>query len=62
MYFICKWDIDNIYHLLEYMKLYVALLDVCKEVEEGMAKNGYQYQVHYAIEAIRQLYISLHFI
>ena len=63
MYFICKWDINNIDHFSDYMKLfYVVLLDVYKEIEEEMVKDGYQYWVHYAIEAVRQLYISLHFI
>ncbi|KAL6311211.1 hypothetical protein AAG906_000480 [Vitis piasezkii] len=49
-----RWDINNIDHLPEYMKLfYVALLDVYKEIEEEMEKERFQYRVHYAIEAMK---------
>ena len=50
---IFRWDINSINHLPEYMKLcYVALLDVYNEIEEEMEKDGYQYRLHYAIEAV----------
>ena len=35
------------------MKLcYVALLDVYKEIEEEMEKDGYRYRLYYAIEVV----------
>ncbi|KAL6321843.1 hypothetical protein AAG906_035542 [Vitis piasezkii] len=49
-----RWDINNIDHLPEYMKLcYVALLDVYREMEEEMEKEGNQYRVHYAKEEMK---------
>ncbi|KAJ9676232.1 hypothetical protein PVL29_024968 [Vitis rotundifolia] len=49
-----RWDINSIDHLPEYMKhFYVALLDVYKEIEEEMEKEGNQYRVQYAIEAMK---------
>ena len=60
--FIFRWDINNIDHLPEYMKLfYVALLDVYNEIEEEMEKQGYHYRLHYAIEAVRHLYLCILF-
>ena len=51
--FIFRWDINNIDHIPEYMKLfYVVLLDVYNEIEEEMEKQGYHYRLHYAIEAV----------
>ncbi|KAL6318349.1 hypothetical protein AAG906_039441 [Vitis piasezkii] len=51
-----RWDINSIDQLPEYMKLcYVALLDVYKEIEEEMEKEGNQYRVHYAIEMKNQV-------
>ena len=44
------------------MKLfYVALLDVYNEIEEEMEKQGYQYRLHYAIEAVGHLYLCILF-
>ena len=38
------------------MKLcYAALLDVYKEIEEEMEKEGNQYRVHYAKEVVGHL-------
>ncbi|XP_002274445.2 valencene synthase [Vitis vinifera] len=49
-----RWDINSINQLPEYMKLcYVALLDVYKEIEEEMEKEGNQYRVHYAKEVMK---------
>ncbi|KAL6311280.1 hypothetical protein AAG906_013230 [Vitis piasezkii] len=49
-----RWDINSIDQLPEYMKLcYVALLDVYKEIEEEMEKEGNQYRVHYAKEVMK---------
>ncbi|KAJ9676225.1 hypothetical protein PVL29_024963 [Vitis rotundifolia] len=49
-----RWDINSIDHLPEYMKLsYMALLDVYKEIEEEMEKEGNQYRVHYAKEVTK---------
>ncbi|RVW19962.1 Valencene synthase [Vitis vinifera] len=49
-----RWDINSIDHLPEYMKhFYVALLDVYKQIEEEMEKEGNQYRVQYAIEAMK---------
>ena len=60
--FIFRWDINNIDHLPEYMKLfYVALLDVYNEIEEEMEKQGYHYRLHHAIEAVRHLYLCILF-
>ncbi|KAL6315893.1 hypothetical protein AAG906_013237 [Vitis piasezkii] len=43
-----RWDINSIDHLPEYMKhFYVALLDVYKEIEEEMEKEGNQYRVRH---------------
>ncbi|KAL6315892.1 hypothetical protein AAG906_013236 [Vitis piasezkii] len=51
-----RWDIDSIDQLPEYMKLcYLALLDVYKEIEEEMEKEGNQYRVHYAKEMKNQV-------
>ncbi|KAJ9678956.1 hypothetical protein PVL29_021001 [Vitis rotundifolia] len=53
-----RWDINNIDHLPEYMKLcYVALLDVYKEMEEEMKKEGNQYRVHYAKEELHEEHV-----
>ncbi|KAL6316967.1 hypothetical protein AAG906_024505 [Vitis piasezkii] len=50
-----RWEINSIDHLPEYMKhFYVALLDVYKEIEEEMEKEGNQYRVRYAIEAMKK--------
>lgn len=32
---------------------YAALLDVYKEIEKDMEKEGYQYRHHYAKEAVK---------
>ncbi|CBI31311.3 unnamed protein product, partial [Vitis vinifera] len=49
-----RWDINSIDQLPEYMKLcYAALLDVYKEIEEEMEKEGNQYRVHYAKEVMK---------
>ncbi|RVW82864.1 Valencene synthase [Vitis vinifera] len=51
-----RWDINRIDQLPEYMKLcYVALLDVYKEIEGEMEKEGNQYWVHYAKEMKNQV-------
>ncbi|RVW68204.1 (-)-germacrene D synthase [Vitis vinifera] len=51
-----RWDVNSIDHLPEYMKhCYVALLDVYKEIEEEMEKEGNQYRVQNAIEAMKNL-------
>ncbi|KAL6316177.1 hypothetical protein AAG906_016007 [Vitis piasezkii] len=51
-----RWDIDSIDQLPEYMKLcYLELLDVYKEIEEEMEKEGNQYRVHYAKEMKNQV-------
>ena len=61
-YFIFRWDIDSIGHLPEYMKLsYAAILDVYKEIKEEMEKDGYQYRLPYAIEAVGHLYLCILF-
>ena len=61
-YFIFRWDINSIGNLPEYMKLsYVAILDVYKEIEEEMEKDGYQYRLPYAIEAVGYLYLCILF-
>ncbi|KAJ9676241.1 hypothetical protein PVL29_024976 [Vitis rotundifolia] len=50
-----RWDMNSIDHLPEYMKrCYVELLDVYKEIEEEMEKDGNQYRVQYAIEAFHE--------
>ena len=47
-------------HLPEYMKLcYVTLLNVYKEIEEEMEKQGYQYWLHYAIEVVGQSFLCI---
>ncbi|KAL6318340.1 hypothetical protein AAG906_039432 [Vitis piasezkii] len=47
------WDINSIDQLPEYMKvIYQALLDVYKEIEEEMDKEGKAYSFHHAKEAI----------
>ena len=56
MYFIFRWDINGIDHLPDYMKLcYVTLLNVFKEIEEEMEKEGKHYRVHYAKEEVGHL-------
>ena len=56
MYLIFRWDINSIEHLPKYMKLcYVTLLDVYKEIEDDMEKQGKQYRVHYAKEEVGHL-------
>uniref|UniRef100_F6HN25 Valencene synthase n=1 Tax=Vitis vinifera TaxID=29760 RepID=F6HN25_VITVI len=51
---LARWDSNSIDHLPEYMKLsYMALLDVYKEIEEEMEKEGNQYRVHYAKEVMK---------
>ncbi|MFQ6641759.1 hypothetical protein Gotur_016760, partial [Gossypium turneri] len=51
-----RWDIKCIDQLPEYMKLsYKALLDVYKEMEQLMAKDGRQYRVEYAKNAMIRL-------
>ncbi|XP_034675081.1 valencene synthase-like [Vitis riparia] len=49
-----RWDINSIDQLPEYMKLcYAVLLDVYKEIEEEMEKEGNQYRAHYAKEVMK---------
>ncbi|MBA0776800.1 hypothetical protein Gotri_011747 [Gossypium trilobum] len=48
-----RWDIKCIDQLPKYMKLnYKALLDVYEEMEQLMAKDGRQYRVEYAKNAV----------
>ena len=51
---ILRWDINSIDQLPEHMKvIYQALLDVYKEIEEEMDKEGKAYSFHHAKEAVR---------
>ncbi|GMI65487.1 terpene synthase 21 [Hibiscus trionum] len=51
-----RWDVDCIDQLPDYMKLfYKALLDVYREVEETMTKQGESYRVKYSLEEFKQL-------
>ncbi|CBI31269.3 unnamed protein product, partial [Vitis vinifera] len=49
-----RWDISSIDHLPEYMKLfYVTLLDLYKEIDQELEKDGNQYRVYYAKEVLK---------
>ncbi|KAJ9676260.1 hypothetical protein PVL29_024995 [Vitis rotundifolia] len=49
-----RWDINSIDHLPEYMKLfYVTLLDMYKEIDQELEKDGNQYRVYYAKEVLK---------
>ncbi|CBI31267.3 unnamed protein product, partial [Vitis vinifera] len=49
-----RWDINSIDHLPEYMKLfYVTLLDLYKEIDQELEKDGNQYRVYYAKEVLK---------
>ncbi|KAL6315667.1 hypothetical protein AAG906_004840 [Vitis piasezkii] len=49
-----RWDIKSIDHLPEYMKLfYVILLDLYKEIDQELEKDGNQYRVYYAKEVLK---------
>lgn len=49
-----RWDINSIDQLPEHMKvIYQALLDVYKEIEEEMDKEGKAYSFHHAKEAMK---------
>ncbi|KAK8563476.1 hypothetical protein V6N12_035622 [Hibiscus sabdariffa] len=51
-----RWDVDCINQLPDYLKLfYKSLLDVYKEVEEAMAKQGQSYRIKYTINKFKQL-------
>ncbi|KAG6655106.1 hypothetical protein CIPAW_05G192700 [Carya illinoinensis] len=53
---IIRWDNCCIEQLPEYMKsTYQALLDVTKEIDEGMSKEGRIYGLYYTKEAIKRL-------
>ncbi|KAJ9676257.1 hypothetical protein PVL29_024992 [Vitis rotundifolia] len=49
-----RWDINSIDHLPEYMKLfYVTLLDMYKEIDQELEKDGNQYRVYHAKEVLK---------
>ncbi|KAK8589118.1 hypothetical protein V6N12_023524 [Hibiscus sabdariffa] len=51
-----RWDVDCINQLPDYMKLfYQPLLDIYKEVEVEMTKQGQSYRVEYAKNKFKQL-------
>ncbi|KAL4355025.1 hypothetical protein GQ457_06G022580 [Hibiscus cannabinus] len=51
-----RWNINYIDQLPEYMKLfYKPLLEIYKEAEETMAKQGQSYSVQYSINKFKQL-------
>lgn len=51
--FILRWDINSINQLPEFIKvIYQALLDVYKEIEEEMDKEGQACCFYYAKEAV----------
>ncbi|XP_057414842.1 (-)-germacrene D synthase-like [Lotus japonicus] len=51
-----RWDISCIDFLPEYMKIcYKALLDVYKEIEQEMVKEGRAFSVDYAINEMKRL-------
>ncbi|KAM7486335.1 hypothetical protein LguiA_002344 [Lonicera macranthoides] len=50
------WDINSANQLPEYMRhVYATLLDVYKEMEEELSKEGKSYHVEYAKEGMKQL-------
>ncbi|KAM7486349.1 hypothetical protein LguiA_002358 [Lonicera macranthoides] len=53
---ITRWDINYANQLPEYMRhIYATLLDVYKEMEEELSKEGKSYRVDYAKEGMKQL-------
>ncbi|KAL2466529.1 Alpha-humulene/(-)-(E)-beta-caryophyllene synthase [Abeliophyllum distichum] len=51
-----RWDISEIDRLPEYMKpLYSALLNLYKQFDEELSKEGRSYAVYYAKEALKEL-------
>ena len=49
----CRWDINSIDQLPDYMKLcYSELLNVYKEMEDLMIDEGKSYRVQFAKEAV----------
>ncbi|KAM7486333.1 hypothetical protein LguiA_002342 [Lonicera macranthoides] len=51
-----RWDINSANQLPEYMRhIYATLLDVYKEMEEEMFKEGKSYRVDYAKEGMKQV-------
>ncbi|KAM7486312.1 hypothetical protein LguiA_002321 [Lonicera macranthoides] len=53
---ITRWDIDSANQLPEYLRhIYTTLLDVYREMEEELSKEGKSYSVNYAKEAMKQL-------
>ncbi|KAM7489235.1 hypothetical protein LguiB_026719 [Lonicera macranthoides] len=51
-----RWDINSANQLPEYMRhVYATLLDVYREMEEELSKEGKSYHVDYAKEAMKQL-------
>ncbi|KAM7489224.1 hypothetical protein LguiB_026708 [Lonicera macranthoides] len=51
-----RWDINSANQLPEYMRhIYATLLDVYKEMEEELSKEGKSYRVDYGKEGMKQL-------
>ncbi|KAM7486317.1 hypothetical protein LguiA_002326 [Lonicera macranthoides] len=51
-----RWDLNSANQLPEYMRqIYATLLDVYREMEEELSKEGKSYRVNYAKEAMKQL-------
>lgn len=51
--FVSRWDINSANQLPEYMRhVYATLLDVYREMEEELSKEGKSYRVDYAKEAV----------
>ncbi|KAM7486326.1 hypothetical protein LguiA_002335 [Lonicera macranthoides] len=51
-----RWDINSASQLPEYMRhIYAALLDVYREMEKELSKEGKSFCVNYAKEAMKQL-------
>lgn len=56
---VSKWDISEIDHLPDYMKIsYKALLDHFEEDEMNLSKEGRSYAVHHAKERMKELLTS----
>ncbi|VFQ84629.1 unnamed protein product [Cuscuta campestris] len=53
---VSKWDISEIDHLPDYMKIsYKALLDIFEEDEMKLSKEGRSFAVHHAKERMKEL-------
>ncbi|KAM7486315.1 hypothetical protein LguiA_002324 [Lonicera macranthoides] len=51
-----RWDINSANQLPEYMRhIYATLLDVYREMEEELSKEGKSYRVDYAKEGMKQV-------